>query len=86
MKVIFKCFLVKIFDLHSMTSFNAQFEVVYLTALWFTKNLIWVKKTLAIFSYQCEEVQGDWRDANFHSCFSADILQAQMSHNTKLYI
>lgn len=74
MKVIFKCFLVQIFDLHSMTSFNAQFEEVYLTALWFTEHFIRVKKTPAIFSYQGEEVQGDWGDFNFHSGFSADIL------------
>lgn len=76
MEVIFKCFLVKVLELHSMTSFNAQFEKVYLTALRFTKHLVWVEKTAAIFSYvyQGKEIQGNWRNVNFHSCFSADVL------------
>lgn len=76
MEVIFKCFLVKVLELHSMTSFNAQFEKVYLTALRLTKHLVWVEKTAAIFSYvyQGKEIQGNWRNVNFHSCFSADVL------------
>lgn len=76
MEVIFKCFLVKVLELHSMTSFDAQFEKVYLTALRLTKHLVWVEKTAAIFSYvyQGKEIQGNGRNVNFHSCFSADVL------------
>lgn len=74
MEAIFKCFLIKIPEFHAMTSFNAQFEQVYLTALRFTEHLAWVKQTPAIFRYQGEEIQGNWRNVDFHSCFSANVL------------